>query len=50
MAIVIAGDKFTEHRERVAVMEILQTCDKIHAWITKDVQASLRCAWGWPND
>jgi hypothetical protein len=37
MAIVIAGDKFTDRKEQEAVLDILTTCDLKHAWGTVTV-------------
>lgn len=47
MAIVIAGDKFTERKEQEAVLDILITCDRVHAWGTLTVQENLKTSWGW---
>lgn len=47
MAIVVAGDKFTQRREQEAVLEILETCDRKHAWMTVTVQENLKTSWGW---
>lgn len=47
MAIVIAGDKFTQRREQEAVLNILVTCDRKHAWMTGTVQENLKTSWGW---
>ncbi|KAM0721298.1 hypothetical protein Q7P37_003586 [Cladosporium fusiforme] len=50
MAIVVAGDKFTLRREQKAVLEILETCDRKHAWMTGTVQANLKSSWGWVEE
>jgi predicted TIM-barrel enzyme len=47
MAIVIAGEKFTDRKEQEAVLDILNTCDTKHAWGTGTVRENLRQAWGW---
>jgi len=47
MALVIAGDKFTDRREQEAVMELLKTCDSMHAWQTETMRTNLIAAWGW---
>lgn len=47
MAIVIAGDKFTDSKEQQAVLDILTTCDRKHAWDTGDVRKNLKASWRW---
>jgi len=47
MAIVIAGEKFTDRKEQEAVLDILNTCDVKHAWGTGTVRGNLKQAWGW---
>jgi hypothetical protein len=47
MAIVIAGDKFTDRKEQEAVLDILTTCDLKHAWGTGTVRGNLKASWGW---
>ena len=47
MAIVIAGEKFTDRKEQEAVLDILNTCDVKHAWGTGTVRENLKHAWGW---
>jgi predicted TIM-barrel enzyme len=47
MAIVIAGEKFTDRKEQEAVLDILNTCDTKHAWGTGTVRENLKHAWGW---
>ena len=47
MAIVIAGEKFTNRKEQEAVLDILNTCDTKHAWGTGTVRENLKQAWGW---
>ena len=47
MAIVIAGEKFTDRKEQEAVLDILNTCDIKHAWGTGTVRQNLKNAWGW---
>jgi aldehyde:ferredoxin oxidoreductase len=47
MSIVIAGDKFTDRKEQQAVLDILMTCDRKHAWGTEEVRRNLKASWGW---
>ena len=47
MAIVIAGEKFTDRKEQEAVLDILNTCDIKPAWGTGTVRQNLKNAWGW---
>lgn len=47
MAVTMAGDKFGERAEQAALLEVLDQCDKIHAWPTGDAITNLKVAWGW---
>lgn len=47
MAVTMAGDKFSDHDEQVALLDILDRCDRIHAWPTGDAMTNLKAAWGW---
>lgn len=49
MSIVIAGDKFTDRKEQQAVLDILTTCDRKHAWGTEEVRRNLKASWGWTD-
>ncbi|KAK3623883.1 hypothetical protein LTR56_021339 [Elasticomyces elasticus] len=47
MGVTMAGDKFADRREQEALLDVLERCDKVHAWPTGDAVANLREAWGW---
>lgn len=47
MAVTMAGDKFSDYDEQLALLEVLDQCDKLHAWPTGDAIANLKTAWGW---
>lgn len=47
MAITMAGDKFVESREQEALIEVLEQCDRMHAWPTGTAIVNLKGAWGW---
>jgi hypothetical protein len=48
MGVTMAGDKFTDRREQEALIAILETCDRQHAWPTGHAMENLKAAWGWP--
>lgn len=46
MAIAAAGDKFTDAREREALLHVLDICDADYAFPTGHARANLKAAWG----
>ena len=47
MGVTMAGDKFFERHEQEALMNVLNYCDKEHAWPTGAARHNLKMAWGW---
>lgn len=47
MAVTMAGDKFAELHEQVKLLEVLDRCDKLHAWPTGVAITNLKAAWDW---
>ena len=47
MGVTMAGDKFFERHEQEALMDVLNFCDKEHAWPTGAARHNLKMAWGW---
>lgn len=50
MGVTMAGDKFTDKREQEALLEVLDVCEKKHAWPTSKAMKNLRIAWGWEGE
>ena len=47
MACTMAGDKFDSITDQRALLDVLDRCDKIHAWPTGVAITNLKAAWGW---
>ncbi|CAK4033557.1 Hypothetical predicted protein [Lecanosticta acicola] len=47
MGASLAGDKFVEYREQIALLAVLQQCENMHAWPTGTAITNLKVAWGW---
>ncbi|EME49909.1 hypothetical protein DOTSEDRAFT_68653 [Dothistroma septosporum NZE10] len=47
MACTMAGDKFDAITDQRALLDVLDRCDRIHAWPTGVAIANLKAAWGW---
>ncbi|KAF7185048.1 hypothetical protein HII31_13671 [Pseudocercospora fuligena] len=49
MAVTMAGDKFSERFEQEALIDVLEECDRMHAWPTGMAVSNLKSAWGWAD-
>lgn len=50
MAIVAAGDKFTEASEQEALLHVLDVCDSQYCVATEHTRKNLKAIWGLPAD
>ncbi|EME87781.1 uncharacterized protein MYCFIDRAFT_27078, partial [Pseudocercospora fijiensis CIRAD86] len=50
MAVTMAGDKFSERAEQEALIDVLEECDRMHAWPTEMAVSNLKSAWGWDSE
>ncbi|KAI1845778.1 hypothetical protein JX266_008143 [Neoarthrinium moseri] len=47
MGVTMCGDRFTEDRERRALLDVLVKTETAHSWPTGGAQDHLKKAWGW---
>ncbi|OLN90321.1 hypothetical protein CCHL11_09068 [Colletotrichum chlorophyti] len=47
MGVTACGDRFTDHAEQKALLDILVKTDVQHMWPTGSAQSHLKRAWGW---
>lgn len=47
MAATLAGERFAQRHEQEALLDVLDQCDKMHAWPTGVAITNLKAAWGW---
>ncbi|KAJ0336345.1 hypothetical protein KNSL1_013315 [Colletotrichum chrysophilum] len=50
MGVTACGDRFTDHVEQRALLDILVKTDVHHMWPTASAQSHLKRAWGWEDD
>ncbi|KAH8883330.1 hypothetical protein GQ53DRAFT_846993 [Thozetella sp. PMI_491] len=50
MGVAAAGDRFDDHAERLALLEVLNKTETEHAWPTAASQRNLRESWQWVDD
>ncbi|KAM4062700.1 fungal specific transcription factor [Hirsutella rhossiliensis] len=47
LGIATCGDRFDDHVERMALLDVLTKTEGDHAWPTGKIQGRLKNAWGW---
>lgn len=50
MGVTACGDRFIDHAEQKALLDILIKTDIEHMWPTQSAQSHLKRAWGWEDD
>ncbi|GKT63012.1 ArcA-like protein [Colletotrichum tofieldiae] len=50
MGVTACGDRFADHAEQRALLDILVKTDVEHSWPTASAQSHLKRAWGWEDD
>ncbi|WYZ42395.1 hypothetical protein EsH8_VI_000094 [Colletotrichum jinshuiense] len=50
MGVTACGDRFIDHAEQKALLDILVKTDIEHMWPTQSAQSHLKRAWGWEDD
>jgi hypothetical protein len=49
MGVTACGDRFTERRDQIALLDVLTLTENTHSWPTAAAQAHLKMAWGWED-
>ncbi|KAF2152781.1 hypothetical protein K461DRAFT_152808 [Myriangium duriaei CBS 260.36] len=49
MAIAVVGDKFTDLKDQLDCLRVLETTRTEHGWSTTTAQEDLKAAWGWTS-
>jgi hypothetical protein len=47
MGIAMFGDRFEDHSDQEALLELLRIAEDRHARPTSKIQEELKVAWGW---
>ncbi|KAI6764046.1 hypothetical protein HG530_007835 [Fusarium avenaceum] len=49
MGVTACGDRFTERRDQMALLDVLKLTENTHSWPTAAAQTHLKMAWGWED-